>query len=38
LRSNEKGLLEQIANEGALSPELEGKIKVVIDDFLKGFL
>jgi len=38
LRSNERGLLDQIAKEGSLSQELEGKIKNVIDDFLKGFL
>jgi hypothetical protein len=31
-------MLEQIAKEGALSQELENKIKTVIDDFLKGFL
>jgi len=38
LRSNERGLLDQIAKEGSLSQDLENKIKSVIEDFLKGFL
>ena len=38
LRSNERPLLDQIVRDGALSQELEGKIKTVIEDFLKGFL
>jgi len=38
LRSNEKSLLEQINREGALSQDLENKIKAVIEDFLKGFI
>jgi F-type H+-transporting ATPase subunit alpha len=38
LRSNEKSLLDQISKEGALSQDLENKIKSVIEDFLKGFL
>lgn len=37
LKSNESGLMDQIAKEGALSKELEGKLKEVIQNFNKSF-
>ncbi|KAM3418606.1 ATP synthase subunit alpha [Cercospora zeina] len=37
LRTNESGLLESIDKEGALSKELEGKLKDVVQSFLKSF-
>merc|ERR1711959_51455 len=37
LRSNESGLLEQIEKEGALSKDLEQKLKDVVGNFTKNF-
>jgi F-type H+-transporting ATPase subunit alpha len=37
LRSNESELLAQIDREGALSKELEGKLKDVTQNFTKSF-
>lgn len=37
LRSNESDLLQQIDREGALSKELEGKLKDVTTSFIKSF-
>ncbi|KAF2214865.1 hypothetical protein CERZMDRAFT_120427 [Cercospora zeae-maydis SCOH1-5] len=37
LKTNESGLLESIDKEGALSKELEGKLKDVVQSFLKSF-
>lgn len=37
LRSNEADLLAQIDREGALSKELEGKLKDVVSTFSKNF-
>jgi len=37
LRSNESALLEQIDKEGALSKDLEAKLKSVVTDFTKNF-
>ena len=38
IKTNEKGLLEQIDKEGALSKELEEKVKNTVTDFTKNFL
>jgi F-type H+-transporting ATPase subunit alpha len=38
LRSNESELLAQIEREGALSKELEGKLKDVITSFTHAFV
>jgi F-type H+-transporting ATPase subunit alpha len=38
LRSNERELLDQIEREGALSKELEGKLKDVVQSFTKSFI
>ncbi|GIZ40561.1 hypothetical protein CKM354_000389500 [Cercospora kikuchii] len=37
LKTNESGLLESIDKEGALSKDLEGKLKDVVTSFLKSF-
>jgi len=37
MKSNESGIMDQIAKEGALSKELEGKLKEVIQNFNKSF-
>ena len=37
LKSNEQSLMEQIDKEGALSKELEGKLKDVVVNFTKNF-
>ena len=37
LRSNETGMMEQIDKEGALSKELEAKLKEVVTSFTKSF-
>ncbi|KAF2769501.1 ATPase alpha subunit [Teratosphaeria nubilosa] len=37
LRTNESGLMESIAKEGALSKDLEGKLKDVVQSFNKTF-
>ena len=37
LKTNETGLMEQIDKEGALSKELEEKVKQVVSDFTKNF-
>ena len=37
LRNNESDLLAQIDREGALSKELEGKLKDVVSSFSKNF-
>lgn len=37
LRSNEQALLDQIEKDGALSKELEAKLKSVIISFTKDF-
>ncbi|KAI5370554.1 putative ATPase, F1/V1/A1 complex, alpha/beta subunit, nucleotide-binding domain-containing protein [Septoria linicola] len=37
LKSNESGLLESIDKEGALSKDLEGKLKEAVTSFLKSF-
>jgi F-type H+-transporting ATPase subunit alpha len=37
LKSNESDLLQQIDREGALSKELEGKLKDVVTSFTKSF-
>jgi F-type H+-transporting ATPase subunit alpha len=37
LRSNESELLQQIEREGALSKELEGKLRDVVVSFTKSF-
>ena len=38
LRSNEADLLATIEKEGAISKELEGRLKEVIPAFIKSFL
>ncbi len=38
LRSNEADLLATIEKEGAISKELEGRLKEVIPTFVKSFL
>ncbi len=38
LRTNESDVLKQIEREGALSKELEGKLKDVVQSFTKSFL
>lgn len=37
LRSNESALLQQIDKEGALSKDLEAKLKSVLQEFTKNF-
>lgn len=37
LRSNESDLLASITKEGALTPELEGRLKNVVQEFVKSF-
>ncbi|EMF17007.1 ATP synthase alpha chain mitochondrial precursor [Sphaerulina musiva SO2202] len=37
LKTNESAILDQISKEGALSKELEGKLKDVVQSFLKSF-
>lgn len=38
LKNNERELLDQIEREGALSKELEGKLKDVVQNFTKSFI
>lgn len=37
LRSNESALLEQIDKEGALSKDLDAKLRTAVTDFTKNF-
>ena len=38
LKTNESGLLDTINKEGALSKEVEAKLKGVVSTFVKSFL